>query len=44
MAVLDRHCDHVIIHTGQNYDYELNGIFFEDLGLRKPDVFLESAG
>ena len=44
MAALDRHCDHVIIHTGQNYDYELNGIFFEDLGLRKPDVFLEAAG
>lgn len=44
MAALDRHCDHLIVHTGQNYDYELNGIFFEDLGLRKPDVFLEAAG
>jgi len=44
MAVLDRHCDHLIIHTGQNYDYELNGIFFDDLGLRKPDIFLEAAG
>ena len=36
--------DHLIIHTGQNYDYELNGIFYEDLGLRQPDVFLEAAG
>lgn len=44
MAALDRHCDHLIVHTGQNYDYELNGIFFEDLGLRKPDIFLEAAG
>lgn len=44
MAALDRHCDHLIVHTGQNYDYELNGIFFEELGLRKPDVFLEAAG
>jgi UDP-N-acetylglucosamine 2-epimerase len=36
--------EHIIVHTGQNYDYELNQIFFEDLGLRKPDYFLESAG
>lgn len=36
--------DHTIVHTGQNYDYELNQIFFEDLGLRKPDYFLEAAG
>ncbi|CAM1373815.1 non-hydrolyzing UDP-N-acetylglucosamine 2-epimerase [Tenacibaculum xiamenense] len=36
--------DHVLVHTGQNYDYELNEIFFEDLGLRKPDYFLEAAG
>ncbi|MDR6487545.1 UDP-N-acetylglucosamine 2-epimerase (non-hydrolyzing) [Chryseobacterium vietnamense] len=36
--------EHIIIHTGQNYDYELNQIFFEDLGLRKPDHFLEAAG
>ncbi|MBP6755058.1 MAG: UDP-N-acetyl glucosamine 2-epimerase, partial [Bacteroidia bacterium] len=36
--------EHVIVHTGQNYDYELNQIFFEDLGLRKPDYFLEAAG
>ena len=44
MAALDRSFDHVIIHTGQNYDYELNQIFFEDLEIRKPDVFLEAAG
>jgi len=36
--------DHVLVHTGQNYDYELNEIFFEDLGIRKPDYFLEAAG
>lgn len=36
--------EHIIVHTGQNYDYELNQIFFEDLGLRKPDYFLEAAG
>ena len=44
MAALDAHCDHTLVHTGQNYDYELNGIFFEDLGIRKPDRFLEAAG
>jgi UDP-N-acetylglucosamine 2-epimerase (non-hydrolysing) len=43
MAALDRHCEHTIVHTGQNYDYELNQIFFDDLGVRKPDVFLNSA-
>lgn len=36
--------DHVLVHTGQNYDYELNEVFFEDLGLRKPDYFLNAAG
>lgn len=41
---LDVHCDHVLVHTGQNYDYELNEIFFEDLGIRKPDYFLSAAG
>jgi len=41
---LDRHCDHVLVHTGQNYDYELNEIFFQDLGIRKPDYFLNAAG
>jgi UDP-N-acetylglucosamine 2-epimerase (non-hydrolysing) len=40
---LDEFCDHVLVHTGQNYDYELNGIFFEDLQIRKPDHFLEAA-
>jgi len=44
MAALDRHCEHVIVHTGQNYDYELNEIFFGDLGIRKPDYFLDAAG
>jgi len=44
MAELDRHVEHVIIHTGQNYDYELNQIFFEDLEIRKPDRFLDAAG
>jgi UDP-N-acetyl-L-fucosamine synthase len=44
MAALDRYVNHIIIHTGQNYDYELNQIFFEDLEIRKPDFFLEAAG
>lgn len=43
LAALDRYCDHVIVHTGQNYDYELNQVFFEDLGVRSPDFFLNSA-
>ena len=43
MARLDEHCEHVLVHTGQNYDYELNQVFFEDLGIRKPDHFLNSA-
>lgn len=41
---LDRYVDHVLVHTGQNYDYELNEVFFKDLGLRKPDRFLNAAG
>jgi len=44
IAALDRYVDHVLVHTGQNYDYELNQIFFEDLELRKPDHFLNAAG
>ena len=40
MSLLDQHVNHIIVHTGQNYDYELNEIFFNDLGLRKPDHFL----
>jgi len=41
---LDLHCDQILVHTGQNYDYELNEIFFTDLRIRKPDIFLEAAG
>ena len=44
MAAIDRHMTQVVVHTGQNYDYELNEIFFEDLELRKPDYFLGAAG
>lgn len=43
LAALDVHCNHVLVHTGQNYDYELNQVFFDDLGVRKPDYFLNSA-
>ena len=43
LARLDESCDHVLVHTGQNYDYELNQVFFDDLGIRKPDFFLSSA-
>ena len=42
LCKLDQFCEHTIVHTGQNYDYELNQIFFEDLGVRKPDYFLNS--
>ena len=42
-ASLNEHCDHILVHTGQNYDYELNQIFFDDLQIRKPDYFLNSA-
>ncbi|WP_405121822.1 non-hydrolyzing UDP-N-acetylglucosamine 2-epimerase [Pseudomonas petroselini] len=44
IAALDMSCEHILVHTGQNYDYELNQIFFEDLGIRKPDYFLSAAG
>jgi len=44
IAVLDTYMEHVLVHTGQNYDYELNEIFFNDLEIRKPDYFLEAAG
>lgn len=44
MARLDEFCEHIVVHTGQNYDYELNQIFFDDLGIRKPDYFLNAAG
>jgi UDP-N-acetylglucosamine 2-epimerase len=43
LAKLDEHCEHILVHTGQNYDYELNQVFFDDLGVRKPDHFLDSA-
>lgn len=44
IAKLDEHCEHILVHTGQNYDHELNEIFFDDLGIRKPDYFLSAAG
>ena len=44
IPVFDLHTHHILVHTGQNYDYELNQIFFEDLGLRKPDYFLDAVG
>lgn len=44
LAALDKYVDHVLVHTGQNYDFELNEIFFEDLEIRKPDYFLNAAG
>ena len=44
LAKLDEHTEHMLVHTGQNYDYELNQIFFDDLGIRRPDHFLEAAG
>ena len=43
-AKLDEHCEHILVHTGQNYDFELNEVFFNDLGVRKPDYFLNAAG
>jgi UDP-N-acetylglucosamine 2-epimerase len=43
LASLDKYCDHVLVHTGQNYDYELNQIFFEEMGIRKPNYFLNAA-
>ena len=44
MSELDEHTNHVLVHTGQNYDYELNSLFFEELGIRKPNYFLEAVG
>ncbi|MFM7365110.1 MAG: non-hydrolyzing UDP-N-acetylglucosamine 2-epimerase [Cuspidothrix sp.] len=44
ISELDQHTQHILVHTGQNYDYELNQVFFEDLEIRKPDYFLEVAG
>ena len=44
IAELDEHTNHILVHTGQNYDYELNSLFFEELGIRKPNYFLEAVG
>ena len=44
LTKLDEHCEHILVHTGQNYDFELNEVFFNDLGVRKPDYFLNAAG
>ncbi|MGA8728202.1 MAG: UDP-N-acetylglucosamine 2-epimerase (non-hydrolyzing) [Terracidiphilus sp.] len=44
IAALDRYTEHILIHTGQNFDYELNQVFFEDLEIRRPDYFLQAAG
>lgn len=41
MSKLDKYCEHIIVHTGQNYDYELNEIFFRDLDVKKTNVFLK---
>lgn len=43
LVALDRHCEHILVHTGQNYDYELNQVFFDELEIRKPDHFLDCA-
>ena len=43
IATFDEHTEHILVHTGQNYDYELNKVFFDDLGIRKPDYFMEAA-
>lgn len=43
LVALDQHCEHVLVHTGQNYDYELNQVFFDELEIRKPDYFLDCA-
>lgn len=44
MTELDKYTDHILVHTGQNYDYELNEIFFNDLGIKKPNYFLDAVG
>ena len=44
IKLLDKNLNNILVHTGQNYDYELNEIFFKDLGIRKPDYFLDSVG
>ena len=44
IAEFDQHTQHILVHTGQNYDYELNQLFFDDLSIRKPDYFLDAVG
>ena len=44
IAELEKHVNHILVHTGQNYDYELNEIFFNDLGIKKPNYFLNAVG
>jgi UDP-N-acetylglucosamine 2-epimerase len=44
LAALDKYTDHILVHTGQNYDFELNEVLFQDLDIRKPDYFLNAAG
>lgn len=44
ISELDRYTDHLLVHTGQNYDYELNEIFFSGMGIRRPDIFMQAAG
>jgi len=44
ISKLDEETDHVLVHTGQNYDYELSGVFFDELGIKKPDYYLDAAG
>src|ERR1700733_10255967 len=43
IAELDRHMDHILVHSGQNFDFELNEVFFQELGIRQPDIFLNSS-
>src|SRR5580692_9526361 len=42
IAELDRHTDHILVHSGQNFDFELNEVFFQELGIRQPDIFLNA--
>ena len=44
IAEFDTYLNHILVHTGQNFDYELNQVFFDDLGIRKPNYFLEAVG
>ena len=44
ISELDRHVTHILVHSGQNYDYELNDIFFNEMGIRKPDYILDAVG